>query len=232
MTEEIKNTKTGESMMDRPVTRRNFTLSSAGVAVLVSMGALASWGCTEEKVESGEVQVAAVTPTKMIITHRELCSGCGRCESACTLLNDGKVSTTTSRVKVWRNYNFGDRVNSVGGTSGDGIYQSFQYDQDFCKQCKTALCMEKCPVGAIYASESMGTRIVDVDKCIACGTCTYACPWHLPTIDPETRKSTKCIACGRCAEQCPNGAIEFVEWKDIADKLLADAGEPLTAERL
>ena len=32
--------------------------------------------------------------------------------------------------------------------------------------------------------------------------------------------STKCISCGRCAEQCPNGAIKFIDWEDIAQKVI------------
>ena len=43
----------------------------------------------------------------------------------------------------------------------------------------------------------------------------------MPVVDPLTGVSTKCISCGRCADQCPNGAITFIDWKDIADEVLA-----------
>ena len=39
-------------------------------------------------------------------------------------------------------------------------------------------------------------------------------------VDSETGVSTKCISCGRCAEQCPNGAIKFIDWEDIAQKVI------------
>ena len=66
------------------------------------------------------------------------------------------------------------------------------------------------------------------DKCIGCGMCHEACPWNMPQIDPVIGKSTKCIACGRCAVQCPNGAIKFVDWKDIAQEAI-DKGIVRTA---
>ena len=50
----------------------------------------------------------------------------------------------------------------------------------------------------------------------------------MPVVDTETGVSTKCIACGRCAVQCPNGAIKFVDWKDIAQEAI-DKGIVRTA---
>ena len=29
-----------------------------------------------------------------------------------------------------------------------------------------------------------------------------------------------CVSCGSCAEQCPNGAIQFIDWQDIAQKII------------
>ena len=67
----------------------------------------------------------------------------------------------------------------------------------------------------------LAERVVDADVCIGCGMCHMACPWNMPVVDTETGVSTKCISCGRCAEQCPNGAIKFIDWKDIADEVIA-----------
>ena len=80
--------------------------------------------------------------------------------------------------------------------------------------------MNYCPVHAIYADEESGARTVDKKKCIGCGMCSQACPWNMPRVDSETGVSTKCISCGRCAEQCPNGAIKFIDWEDIAQKVI------------
>ena len=53
------------------------------------------------------------------------------------------------------------------------------------------------------------------DKCIGCGACVQACPWHMPTVNPVTHKSSKCIMCGACAEGCPSGALSIVPWDRI-----------------
>ena len=53
-------------------------------------------------------------------------------------------------------------------------------------------------------------------------------PGTCRVVDTETGVSTKCIACGRCAVQCPNGAIKFVDWKDIAQEAI-DKGIVRTA---
>ena len=67
---------------------------------------------------------------------------------------------------------------------------------------------------AIVTNEQ-GIRVVDTDKCIGCGACHDACPWHMPTVNPETGKSSKCIACGACVAGCPSGALSIVDWDAV-----------------
>lgn len=209
------------------MTRRQFAaISGLSLAALVGVGALTKWGVTQDAVARGQV-VLNPTPKKMIVVYPERCSGCQRCEMACTLKNDRKTNSHVARVKVWRNYMYGSSMDSEEGTM-----RNLSYSQDYCKQCRVALCMEACPVSAIVVSERNGARIVLDDRCIGCGTCTEACPWHMPTVDRATNKSTKCISCGRCARHCPNGAIGFIDWIDIADEILAKEGRPSTEEML
>ena len=80
-------------------------------------------------------------------------------------------------------------------------------------------CVEACRFGAVQIND-LGCAEVDEEKCIGCGMCSQACPWNMPRVDSETGVSTKCISCGRCAEQCPNGAIKFIDWEDIAQKVI------------
>lgn len=196
-------------------TRRTvLAMAGCGVAGLVVGGVLASWGVTSKSIASGRIEIRT-TPTKMIVTDRARCSGCQRCEMMCTLKNDGRVSQHIARVRVWQNYNWG--ANPDGP---DGIYKNCEFTVEHCKQCAEAACMEYCPVHAIYASEDNGARMVDADRCIGCGMCASACPWNMPRVDSESRVSTKCVSCGRCAEQCPNGAIKFIDWEDIAQKVI------------
>ena len=60
-----------------------------------------------------------------------------------------------------------------------------------------------------------GASVVDPNKCIGCGACVEACPWHMPTVNPETGKSSKCIACGACVAGCPSGALSIVDWDAV-----------------
>lgn len=196
-------------------TRRTvLAMAGCGVAGLAVGGVLASWGVTSKSIASGRIEIRT-TPTKMIVTDRARCSGCQRCEMMCTLKNDGRVSQHIARVRVWQNYNWGTNPDGP-----DGIYKNCEFTVEHCKQCADAACMEYCPVHAIYASEDNGARMVDADRCIGCGMCASACPWNMPRVDSESRVSTKCVSCGRCAEQCPNGAIKFIDWEDIAQKVI------------
>ena len=196
-------------------TRRSvLAMAGCGVAGLVVGGVLASWGVTSKSIASGRIEIRT-TPTKMIVTDRARCSGCQRCEMMCTLKNDGRVCQHIARVRVWENYNWG-----TGPDSPDGIYKNCEFTIEHCKQCEDPACANYCPVHAIHADEETGARVVDAERCIGCGMCSQACPWNMPVVDSETGKSTKCVACGRCAEQCPNGAIKFIDWEDIAQKVI------------
>ena len=204
----------------KTVTRRQVcAMVGCGVAGMVVGGLLASWGVTQESIASGRVTIRT-TPTKMIVTDRARCSGCQRCEMMCTLKNDGRVCQNIARVRVWDNYYWGKSADTGEGSFGDGNPGACQFTVEHCKQCETPLCMNYCPVHAIYCDEKSGARTVDPDICIGCGMCTQACPWNMPRVDAETGVSTKCISCGRCAEQCPNGAIQFIDWQDIAQKAI------------
>ena len=66
------------------------------------------------------------------------------------------------------------------------------------------------PIPKEDADESM-----DAAACIGCGACHEACPWHMPTVNPETGKSSKCIACGACVAGCPSGALSIVDWDAV-----------------
>lgn len=200
------------------ITRRHvLAMTGCGVAGLVVGGFLGSWGVTQEAIASGRIELKT-TPTKMIVTDRARCSGCQRCEMMCTLRNDGRVQQQIARVRVRDNYFYGHSVHT-----NDGVYNNCEFTIEHCKQCADPKCAEYCPVHAIHSDENTGARVVDEDACIGCGMCSQACPWNMPRVDSQTGVSTKCIACGRCAEQCPNGAIKFVDWQDIAQKVI-DSG--------
>ena len=143
------------------------------------------------------------------MVNPDRCVGCQRCEINCTLTNDGCCSSYISRVKVTRNL--------YSSRNGNGLYteNNWVYFPDTCRQCEDPACGNACPVGAIYADEG-GIRKVDQDKCVGCGACTAACPWHMPTVNPVTKKSSKCVMCGACVEGCPSGALSLIPWDKVS----------------
>ena len=95
---------------------------------------------------------------------------------------------------------------------------------NMCKGCLAHPCMEVCPKGAI--SMVNGRSYIDKEKCIKCGRCMDACPYHAITklerpcaascgmdaikSDEDGKAEIdydKCVSCGMCLVNCPFGAI-------------------------
>ena len=95
---------------------------------------------------------------------------------------------------------------------------------EHCQNCLAASCQQVCPKGAI--SFVNGKSFIDQSKCIKCGKCAKACPYHSiihlerpcqascgmdAIVSDEHGKATinqdKCVACGQCLVSCPFGAI-------------------------
>ena len=93
-----------------------------------------------------------------------------------------------------------------------------------CQNCLAASCQQVCPKGAI--SFVNGRSFIDKDKCIKCGKCAKACPYHaiihlerpcqvscgMDAIGVDEHGKAvihqdKCVACGQCLVSCPFGAI-------------------------
>ena len=194
-------------LLEKQMTRRQFLkISGKSIAGLtVSATMLSLFGCTQQEVDQGEVMMWAM-PQGLLVVNAARCTGCQRCEINCTLANDGVCYTYISRVKIGRNLH-------IHGNDGL-LNRNFVYFPDTCRQCKEPACGNACPKGAIFADDK-GIKKVDPEKCVGCGACVEACPWHMPTVNPETNKSSKCIACGACVAGCPTGALQIVPWDDV-----------------
>lgn len=86
-----------------------------------------------------------------------------------------------------------------------------------CNHCLNPECMRVCPTGAMH-KDGLGLVSVDTERCIGCGYCTMACPYHAPSIDPEAHQSSKCNGCAErvgqglqpiCVDACPLRALDF-----------------------
>ena len=93
-----------------------------------------------------------------------------------------------------------------------------------CQNCLAASCQKVCPKGAI--SFVNGKSYIDKEKCIKCGKCEKACPYHaiihlerpcqaacgMDAIGSDEHgraviDQDKCVSCGQCLVSCPFGAI-------------------------
>lgn len=200
-----------KNFLTADMTRRQFMKISGKSLVGVSLSGslLGLMGCTEEQVESGAVVTWAL-PQGLLVVNADLCTGCQRCEINCTLSNDGVCSTYISRVKIQRKLN----LDGLGNGLLSGDESPYVYFPDTCRQCEDPACGNACPVNAISVN-SQGVRVVDANVCVGCGACVAACPWSMPTVNPETGKSSKCIACGACVSGCPTGALSIVSWDAV-----------------
>lgn len=146
---------------------------------------------------------------KILQIFPELCTGCMRCEVACSYEQTGTFQPSKSVI----------RVSSFEGHTSYAPYT--------CTQCDEAWCLTACPVEAIGISPS-GAKVVADDACVGCKLCTIACPYGTMFYNPESHKAIKCDLCGgdpACASACPTDAIVFTG----AEK--ADWVGPFAAER-
>lgn len=147
---------------------------------------------------------------KLLRILPERCTGCMRCELACSYEQTGTFQPARSVIRVFP-------------YEGQASYAPYT-----CPQCQEAWCLTACPVEAIGISAA-GAKVVRADQCVGCKLCTIACPHGTIFYSPETKQAVKCDLCGgapACATACPTGAIEYVEG-ETADWLGGFAAERL-----
>jgi Fe-S-cluster-containing dehydrogenase component len=205
------STEQKQGFLTKEVTRRQFMkISGKSIAGLtLSAGMLQLLGCTQEQVDDGQVALWS-TPQGLLVVNADICVGCLLCETNCTLVNDGAVSSFSARIKVTRNMMYNQ--------NGVGLYadldSGFNYHPDTCRQCEPAPCRDTCPINAIYV-DNRGVKLVCEESCLGCGICRIACPWDMIVVNPETNKAVKCVCCDECVDGCPSGALSLVTWDAV-----------------
>jgi carbon-monoxide dehydrogenase iron sulfur subunit len=145
---------------------------------------------------------------KVLRVVPQRCTGCMRCELACSYAQTGTFQPARSVIRV------------------SPFEAHTSYAPYTCPQCAEAWCLTACPVEAITVSP-VGAKVVVAERCVGCKLCTIACPHGTIFYSAANQKAIKCDLCGgdpACAEVCPTAAIEYVEGAP-ADWLGGFAGE-------
>ena len=143
-----------------------------------------------------------------------LCIKCHACEIACKTWNEVEVGPRWREVVKITSGSF-PNVKSINVSMA-------------CMHCGDAPCQSACPVTAISKRADDGIVLVDQDKCIGCGFCTWACPFNAPQLSATAGKMEKCNFCQTpgierphgmpraCEEICPTGAIKSGPMTELA----------------
>ena len=133
----------------------------------------------------------------LITINAEQCRGCRICEMVCSFSHETEFNPTKSRIRSIRTE----------------VEENVCLVPVVCQQCEDPVCMDVCPVGAIYEDSASGAKLVNQEKCIGCRRCVYVCPFGGISVDPDTKTGVKCDLCEgdpQCVEFCPFDALEYV----------------------
>ena len=187
--------------------RRDF-LAFGGAAV--AGGALAVYAPQKAEAKAKEEYPLS---SKYLLCDSRHCAGCYGCMIACSLVHEGQVNLSLSRIQVHRN-----------------VLEQYPLDIKInqCRQCPEPMCVINCPTGACHISKENGNiRMINADECIGCKQCIKSCPVipHRPVWNNITEKSTKCDLCTdtpyynkkggvngsqACVEACVANALKVV----------------------
>ncbi|PRR68736.1 Tetrathionate reductase subunit B [Moorella humiferrea] len=143
----------------------------------------------------------------MVIDLRR-CVGCMSCTISCKMENGIPLGFFRSWVNMAEKGKFPE------------VRRYFQ--PRLCNHCEKAPCVRVCPVKASYRRED-GVVLIDRDRCIGCGYCVEACPYHARFINPNTKVAEKCDFCRErmekglppaCVHNCMGKARIFGDLND------------------
>ena len=136
---------------------------------------------------------------KHIFIDAARCTGCHRCEIACSMVHHGICSPHRSRIRI------------------QAFTDPDHYVPILCQACDDAPCIKVCPVNA-RIREANQTVVTDEDRCIGCRACLYICHLGSPVINPSTGQTMTCNLCLQelsgpwCVSACRDeGALQWVD---------------------
>jgi formate dehydrogenase iron-sulfur subunit len=141
------------------------------------------------------------------------CLGCRSCQVACKQWNELEAEKTSLDGKrtflqnpsAYSSHTFNVMTfNEVPDDKAPGGLK-FVMAKRQCMHCEQPSCASACPVTALHKTPE-GPVLYEVDKCIGCRYCVWACPFGVPTAEwdslaPQIHKCTLCS--DRSAEPLP-----------------------------
>ncbi|MCC8059930.1 MAG: 4Fe-4S dicluster domain-containing protein [Clostridiales bacterium] len=140
------------------------------------------------------------------------CIGCNACQMACKDKNNLEKGLFFRRVETLEYEENGKMI-------------CFHYS-GACNHCADAACVNACPTHAMHYMED-GTVGHDAGACIACGTCTWACPYGAPKLSHYFGIARKCDSCydlrqrgeePACVAACVTHCLRFVDLEEETDR--------------
>lgn len=119
------------------------------------------------------------------------CTGCQTCTVACKDAHNLEVGRNFRKVLEaesgsWKQ----DKATGAWHQDVCAYYGSIS-----CNHCVDPACVKVCPTKAHFKRKEDGLVVIDTKKCIGCGACAMACPYHAPVLNPVTKKMSKCDGC-------------------------------------
>lgn len=169
-----------------------------------------------------------------MLVDTSICIGCKGCEVACKQWNELPAeirgftgvsydNTLALSDKTWCHVGFIEQ-GEVPSADFRWLFVS-----DRCKHCGEAGCLEVCPTGAIYRTDT-GAVNINASVCNGCQNCVSACPFGVVSLNHDTGVANKCTLCsdrtevlGRepaCVAACPTDALVWGSREDMIN--LAD----------
>jgi formate dehydrogenase iron-sulfur subunit len=161
---------------------------------------------------------------KAILFDTQRCSACRGCQVACKQWNEHHETVATTVTGTYENPPSLGKETWVRMRFDEIVRNnklSWLFTRNSCMHCENASCANVCPVGAIVKTPE-GFVHIDQEWCIGCGTCTLACPFHIPHLDHEGGTANKCQACTvtglnrltagqepACVKSCPPDALTY-----------------------
>lgn len=132
---------------------------------------------------------------KTIVIDYHKCVGCKTCEIICSLVHEGICTSSLSRVRVVKDEKAGWNIPVT------------------CAMCEKPVCVNVCPIGAIFKSPGNGLVTIDQTRCIGCRQCVMSCPFSHVNFNPLQGVAFKCDRCEgdpQCVKFCWTEAISYV----------------------